>query len=86
MALKLWPVERLLYAVVSEHHAHVTDESLPLTDEQRALLCRDCGHARSQHPGGYPDHAWNHCIATVEAHGTRGYWREPCECWEWVAQ
>lgn len=76
----LWPVERLLYAVVTEHHAPVHEpEALTLTDEQRALMCADCGHLRSEHPGGTAWHVWDHCIRTVPSE-VGGYWRDPCPC------
>jgi hypothetical protein len=54
VGIKAWDVWPLLRAVVGEHNARVPEPNAWTTDEQRAEACRDCGHDRRQHPGGYP--------------------------------
>lgn len=86
MSIKLWPVERLLYALVTEHHGLVPDrdpDHITPTDEELRDRCRVCGHSRSQHPGGYPHHPGGHCLSSVPSE-VGSYWRDPCPCTEWV--
>jgi hypothetical protein len=57
----------------------------PGAEERQLELCASCGHLRSQHPGGYPGHVWDHCLSTVPT-PAGDYPTAPCPCTKYVPE